>query len=325
MNFRFSALCLLCSAVHATVLSAPAQAAPVILERLEAAVNQSLILQSDLSRFRKTTSLRAQLDPLFAGTPVAEKGEAASTDEIIRFLIDEALISQAFEVTDGEVETEINSILAGNRLGRDQLKDALKSRGFRFEDYFELIRISVSKRNLIDRDIRTKVTISDDDVKNYFYNHYAKKSEIPASYKLKLIHVNPANYRSPEAARETAERALREIRGGEAFEEVAKRVSDDPSAQSNADFGTFSADQMAPLVRQQIAGLQLGQVSPVFGDAKAGYFILKIIDILSGENDRLDRMKEEIRGQIAAGEYQRQIQLWLDRQRQVAYIHLAGK
>ena len=325
MNFRFSVLCLLCSAVHATALSAPAQAAPVVIERLEAAVNQSLILQSDLSRFRKTTSLRAQLDPLFAGTPVAEKGEAASTDEIIRFLIDEALISQAFEVTDAEVETEITSILAGNRLGREQLKDALKARGFRFEDYFELIRISVSKRNLIDRDIRTKVTISDDDVKNYFYNHYSKKSEIPANYKLKLIHINPANYRSPEAARETAERALREIRGGETFEEVAKRVSDDPSAQSNADFGTFSSDQMAPLVRQQIAGLQLGQVSPVFGDAKAGYFILKIVDILSGENDRLDRMKEEIRGQIAAGEYQRQIQLWLDRQRQVAYIHLAGK
>ena len=78
MNFRFSVLCLLCSAVHATALSAPAQAAPVVIERLEAAVNQSLILQSDLSRFRKTTSLRAQLDPLFAGTPVAEKGEAAN-------------------------------------------------------------------------------------------------------------------------------------------------------------------------------------------------------------------------------------------------------
>jgi hypothetical protein len=35
-------------------------------------------------------------------------------------------------------------------------------------------------------------------------------------------------------------------------------------------------------------------------------------------------MKDEIRNHLAAAEYQHQISLWLDRQRQNAFIHLAA-
>ena len=36
-------------------------------------------------------------------------------------------------------------------------------------------------------------------------------------------------------------------------------------------------------------------------------------------------MKDEIRSQLSAGEYQHQIQLWLDRQRQGSFIHRRGE
>ena len=302
-----------------------AHAEPVVLERLEASVNTSLILLSDVVKFRETLGLRQQLDPLFAGTRIASQGERSSDADIVQFLVDERLIQQAFHVGDAEVEQEINSILAANKISRDQLKETLRSQGFTYDEYFEMIRSSASKRNLIDRDIRTKVTIADDDVKNYFYNYYAKKSSSPMQYKLKLILVNPGNYKNPQAARETAERALRDIRGGESFEEVAKRVSDDASGSHGGDFGTFAEDQVVPVIREQVKKLKLGQVSDVFGSPQAGFFILKIADVVSGESSRYEKMKEEIRGQLAAAEYQRQIQLWLERQRQTAFIHLAGQ
>jgi hypothetical protein len=50
-----------------------------------------------------------------------------------------------------------------------------------------------------------------------------------------------------------------------------------------------------------------------------------VTDIQSGETSRLEKVKEEIRAQLAAGEYQHQIQLWLERNRQSAFIHLAGQ
>ena len=44
-----------------------------------------------------------------------------------------------------EVEKEINSIQTNNHLSRSDLKEALSREGFKFNDYFELIRNSSSK------------------------------------------------------------------------------------------------------------------------------------------------------------------------------------
>jgi peptidyl-prolyl cis-trans isomerase SurA len=302
----------------------PAQAS-VTLDRLEASVNSSIILRSDVEKFRQTAPLRAQLDPLFAGTALAAEGPNAPDADIVQFLIDERLIAQAFPVSDSEVEQEINSIQASNKIDRAALKSALREQGFKFEDYFELIRISVAKRNLIDRDIRTKVTISDDDVKNYFYNHYAKTNETPSAYRVSIISILRSSYKSASAAHDVAVRALQAIRSGESFEEVARRFSDDPSRESGGDLGTLSGDQMAPAIRNQVKKLKIGEVSEVFGDPQTGYFILKLVDVRSGESDRLAKVKEDIRNQLAAQEYQHQMALWLARERQSAFIHKAGE
>lgn len=305
--------------------SASALAAPISLDRLEASVNSSIILASDVHKFRETVTLRLQLDPLFTGTPMANKGAAATEKEIVEFLIHEHLISQQFPVTDAEVEQEINSIQANNRIDRNSLRAALKEQGFTFEDYFELIRSSASKRNLIDRDIRTKVTISDDDVKNYFYNQYAKQSAVPSAYRVRIIVVTPSNYKTPTAARETIDRALGSVKAGESFEEVAKRVSDDPTASSGGDLGELAADQMSSIIRDQLKKMKIGEVSPVLGTAQSRWFVLKLEDVRSQESERLEKMREEIRGHLAAGEYQRQISLWIERQRQGAFVHRAGE
>ena len=297
-----------------------------VADRLEASVNSSIILLSDLRRFRDVLKLRAQLDPLFAGTPVAAKGTAATDLEIVEFLINERLISQQFQIPDTEVEQEINSIQSNNHIDRTALKSALKEQGFSFDDYFDLIRASVSKRNLIDRDIRTKVTISDDDIKNYFYNHYSRNSAIPIAYHMQLISVSTKSFKSSAAAREAAERALQALKAGEAFDEVAKRASDHPTASTGGDLGTLTDDQMAPAIREQVKGLKIGQVSPVFGTAKAGgFYIIKLVDVKSSYSDRYEKAKDEIRNQLYAGEYQHQIQLWIERQRQSAFIHRAGE
>lgn len=304
--------------------SSSAQASTV--ERLEASVNAQIILLSDVQRFKDTLKLRAQLDPLFSGTKIAAAGERAENREIVNFLIDEKLIQSAFPATDSEVEQEINSIQATNHIDRAQLKHALSEQGFVFEQYFELIRISLSKRSLIDRDIRAKISISDDDVKNYFYNHYAKNSRVPMAYKIRVISVTLKNYKSAIGAREVAQSALTSMRSGESFEDVAKRVSDDPNSESGGDLGVVTEDQISPAIREQLKKLKIGQVSEIFGGQQAGaFFILKLEDIRSAEGDRLNKMKEEIRAQLSNEEYQRQITLWIDRQRQGSFVHVAGE
>jgi len=311
----------------ATALSAKTgQAAErVLLDQLEASVNSAIILHSDVQKFREVEKLRTQLDPTFSGTSLATKGPSASQKDIVDYLIDERLIAQEYPKTDDEVKKDIKTIQSANNLTQKGLEEALSREGYKYPDYFELIRDSGSKRDLIDRDIRTKVSITDDDVKNYFYNQVSKDSPSARAFHLQMITISNSNYKTPVASRQVATQALKDLRAGESFEEVAKRVSDDASAQSGGDIGTLTEDQMSPLIRKQALNLKIGEISGLFEDGPR-VRILKLVDLSSSENDRFNKMKEEIRNQLITAEYQHQIALWLERQKgSNAFIHRAGE
>ncbi len=299
-------------------------AKPVVIERLEASVNSGLILKSDLQEFRSTEKLRTQLDPLFNGTPLASSGKSAKNEEIIKFLVNEKIISLKFPVSDGEVEQEINSIQSSNRLTRDTLKRAITDQGFSFSQYFELIRISTSKRNLIDREIRPKVSISEDDILSYYAIHYPNSAPAPKSYHLKIISISTKSFKKPALAQEAAVKARSQIKKPDDFEEVARSFSDGPTASTGGELGVLSEEQMSPLIREALKKLNSGEVSPVFGSIKAGgFFILKLAGVQLAESERYQKIKEEIRAKLATTEYQRQIDFWLEREKQTASVHLA--
>ncbi len=312
--------------ISSALVVSPSASATQVIERVEASVNSLLVLLSDISNFRAHLKLRSQLDPLFAGTPIAAKGAQASDADIREFLIDEKLIVEAFPASDQDVEQEINSIQNNNRIDRDTLRRALKDQGFSFGQYFELIRVSISKRNLIERDIRTKVSVSEDDVKNFYYNKYAKNSSVPLNYHIQLISVSISNFKSSKDALEVAQRAASSIQGGDSFEEVSKRVSDHPTAQQGGDLGVLADDQISPVMKDVVKNLKIGQSSAVFGGPQAGaYMIVKLKDMQSGESEKLKKMENEIRAQLMTSEYQHQISLWMDRARSQAFVHRAGE
>lgn len=307
-----------------TVILNPTSTYAVVLERLEAQVNSQIILLSDVVQFRKSLKLRAQLDPLFSGTALASKGEAATDFEIVDFLINEKLILQEFAVSDADIEQEINSIQSNNRISRPALKAALKTQGFSFEQYFDLIRISLAKRNLIDRDIRTKVVISDEDVLNQM-NLKGKTSQIPSAYRIRMIAVYPQNYKKRSDARAVIQQAYDALRSGEGFDAVARRLSEDPSGSSGGDMGFLADDELSNDLRKVITGLKVGEYSTIQGSEKTSFFITKLEEVKTKLEDRLSQAKEETRAQLGAAEYQRQIVLWLERQKQKSFIALTGK
>ena len=286
-----------------------------VIERLEAAVNNQAVLKSDLARFRKTIPLRTQLDPLFGETTLANEGVKATDTEILEFLIDEKIIQQQFPMADTEVETEINSIQANNHITRDQLKQAIGAQGFAFDEYFNLIRIGASKRNLIDREIRTKVSVSDDDVRNYYYSTYAKGKPAPQAYQVEIV---------TQKNRAKIESALSALKNGAAFADIAKKYSDDDSATTGGELGTLTEEQMNKGIREELKKLKVGETSGVLGTAKTKYFFIRLVSAKPADDQRIKQVSDQIRSQLAGGEYQRQLQLWLERQRQTAFIRRAG-
>lgn len=298
--------------------STAAQAA--LIDKIGAVVNNEVVLLSDVEKFERNLDLRRELDPLFGINEDMARGNP-SRAKILDFLIQERLVTQSFKIADQDVETEIQSVQRTNNLSRDQLVEFLKQKNFDFTSYFELMRVGLAKRNLLDREIRTRVNISDDDVKNYYYNMAVKNASIPLEYSIQLIVVSLDSYKTPQAAREAADRALRSLKQGEGFAEVAKRFSDDPSAGNGGELGYFSQEQLAEPLKSAVRKLQIQQTSDVLS-AKDAFMVVKLLDARSTESDGLIRAKEQIREQLAKEEYKKQLVIWAERARNNAYIHL---
>lgn len=306
------------------IFFALAHAERTVVDRMEASVNDSVILRSDVERFRKILPLRAELDPMFATSGLAKKGANAPSIDIVNQLINDRIILSRFPVADGEVEQEIQTIKGTNKVTDAQLEGALSSRGYVRKDYFEGIRLGLATRKLNDQEIRTRATVSEDDIRQFYFNTH-RDGASHFSYKISLLKVSPENYKTPADAKGIAVKALSDIKSGQSFADVAKRVSDDASAEGGGDLGYLTEASMSSEFRAAVRKMRSGEVSNVLGDAKSAFFLLKLEDVKSSGDEAFLKEKETIRAELTTQEFMSQYRLWLERQRSQAHISLAGQ
>jgi peptidyl-prolyl cis-trans isomerase SurA len=309
MNFRdFSFFTLLLA------VGAGSASGAELVDRVVAIVNKRAIYKTDLDRFRNLIPLRAKIDPLFNGSPLARK-RSPPDEEVLQFLIDEAIVADKFPANDAEVEQEINTIQSNLKTNRESLRSAIAREGFKFEDYFGLMRVALSKRQLIDREIRNKAAVSDDDIRAEYNRTHSGTRNFSGSFHLYAIRILKSKYKTPALAKEVAVKALDSIRKGEPFEAVARQVSDDPTQESGGELGYLSYSEMSPLLQSEVRKLGPEKVSGIIDD-NGSLLILRVGDIKAEENDSaFTREKELLRSRLMEGEFQHQVELWIARER----------
>lgn len=280
------------------------------VDRVLAIVNKSPIFLSDVNKFKSTLALRQKVDPFYGPSLLARKS-SPSLQEYVDYLIGEELVVQKFPVQDADVEQEINSIQGNLKIDRASLKQAIQTEGFKFEEYFKLMRTSIAKRQLLDREIRSKAAVSDDEVKNLINQNKFSQASFHGSFHLFLIRTQ---------AEAKAKAAYSEILAGSSFETAAKKYSE-ISAEEGGDLGYLSYSDLSPFLQKNVRALKVGQMSNVLRDGKT-FLILKVTDIKSDEDSSGSPEKEAIRAQLMEKEFQHQIELWVERQKAANYIRI---
>ena len=308
-----------------TSLFAPLQRslAAEVIDRLEAVVNKRPIFKSDVEKFRKLVGLRVKIDPLFAASPMSKKS-TFSDEEIVQFLLNEELISQKYPVADPEVEQEINGIQTNLKIDRDGLKQAIAAEGYTFDDYLKLMKLSIAKKQLLEREIRSKAAVSEDDLKNEFNKTQFSTKDFHGSFHLFIIRLSKKNFKTAPLAKESAQKALDSIQKGDTFETVAKSISDDESAASGGDLGFLSYADLSPSLQSEVKHLGVGKLSSVLDDGKS-FYLLRVTEVKADTENGFEKEKEQIRAHLMEDEFQHQIALWLDRQRSINYIKRSQK
>jgi peptidyl-prolyl cis-trans isomerase SurA len=221
-------------------------------------------------------------------TPASQVNEALQQARrvVIERLIDKRLLIQEakklnIQISDQDVEGAVQKVLANNKTTIEQLRKELASVGMNEKQYREELREQILSSKLINNQVRTKVVITDGALLEYYNTQYTTKVD-DGEYHLLQIGCtwgaeNQSGTNPSQAdAKEKVKKAYALATSGKDFKELAQKYSDLPSAAEGGDLGNFRPDEMAQYIRDAIANLKPGGVSPVV-ETEYGYYFFKLV------------------------------------------------
>ncbi len=164
------------------------------------------------------------------------------------------------------------------------------------------------------------VQVSEKEIEDYYQANRNDKFHNPKEAKVRYIsiRVEPgADPNQKKAAQTRAEGIVKEARSGKDFAELAKRTSDDPTAEKGGDLGWLAQGQMPPAVEKTIFSLAKGAVSDAV-DTPAGFQIFKVEDVKNEKTQTLKEASAEITKTLKAEKAKREAGKIADKDREKA-------
>ncbi|WP_456276032.1 peptidylprolyl isomerase [Bacillus sp. AK128] len=191
-------------------------------------------------------------------------------EQVLRELVYGKVLSQNFDVTDEEVQKEVDLL---KEQYQDQFPMLLQQSGFKTEEQLKkTMKVGLMQEKLAMQDIE----VTDEEIQEHYD---ALKPEIQASHIL-------------VADEETATEVKQKLDEGAAFEELVEEYSTDTgTVAAGGDLGFFGTGVMDPAFEEAAYGLEIGEVSgPV--QSQFGFHIIKLTD--KKDLDPLEDMRETI-------------------------------
>lgn len=267
-----------------TALPIPAQSQsqPIEADRVIAVVNNEAVTQYELRTRLGTVenSLRRQ------GTPMPP-AQVLQKQVLERIIVDRLQMQSATElgmrIGDSELDSAMRRIAENNKLSLDEFKAALEKDNIPWAKFREEVRQEITLSRLRDREIDSRITISESEIDTYLTSAEARGDN--TEYALAHIIVRLPEQAGPEQIarlRSRAVEAQQKLQQGEDFAKVAAAYSDAPDALSGGNLGVRTQDRMPTLYADAVAKLQTGQVSDILRSS-AGFHIVKLIDKRGGK------------------------------------------
>jgi peptidyl-prolyl cis-trans isomerase SurA len=265
--------------ILASFFGAPAGAAPadpVEADRIVAVVGDEVITRYDL-RQRLATALK-QLQKQNTTLPPQDVLERQLLERMIMDRVQMQFARETgLKVDDTQLDQAITKVAANNKMTPQQFKAALEKDGVNYAAFREEIRGELTMVRLREREVDSKIIISDGEIDMYLANQASTGSG-------EEIHLAHILLRAPESASPEAlqklrlrgEQALQRAREGASFAELAAGFSDAPDALQGGDLGWRPMDRLPQLYAETAARMRPGDVSDLLRSS-AGFHILKLV------------------------------------------------
>jgi peptidyl-prolyl cis-trans isomerase SurA len=234
-------------------------------------------------------------------TRVNPEGQQPSQEEVLSLKLNvldelinnEILLERAkklnLEASDGEVEDKFTEMKSPYT--EEEFQRQLKERGLSVDDLKKGLKRQLSTEKLLNREVVAKISITDQDVADFYAANKAQFNVAEPQYRIAQIVVTPRkeqqirNRKNDDATTEAeAQRKVKmlmdRLNSGADFAQLAMDYSEDMnSAATGGDLGYVpesALNQSDPALKKMVIGMKPGQVSPVLS-LKDRYVILKLV------------------------------------------------
>ena len=273
--FRLLALIFCLSSLPASPLLAAPQ------ELIEADHIVAIVGDEVITYYELRTKLEAALKQLQKqGTPLPAQ-DVLEKQMLERVIMDRVQLQYAREtglrVDDSQLDQAIGRIAANNKMTPQQFRQALEKDGIEYAKFREEIRGEMTTVRLREREVDSKLVISDGEIDNYLANQKATGGG--EEYQLAHILLRAPESASPEQLQKLrlrGEQALKRAQAGENFAELTAAFSDAPDALKGGDLGWRPLDRLPSIYADAAARLQVEQVSELLRSS-AGFHVVKLL------------------------------------------------
>jgi peptidyl-prolyl cis-trans isomerase SurA len=282
-----------------------------------AAVDGRKIYRADLDKYYENQQAESQQKL---------SGEQATSLRlgILRQLIDNEILMRRAEklgllATDDEVERKVNEIKSP--FTNDQFAARLKEKRITLDDFKREVRRSLTVEKVLNKEITSKISVSDQDIATYYNDHRSEFNFIETQYHLAHVWVtttpNPQvhNQKNDKAqneseARKKIQMIANRLESGEDFGALAANYSEDPETSGNGgDLGFTPESSLRntdATTREIVMKLKPGESSPVIpvvnpmNKQVAGFRIVKLLAKEPAGQQQLSdpRVQQAIRSQL---------------------------
>ena len=202
----------------------------------------------------------------------------------------------------------------------EDLETAVEKDGLNYEDFKDQIRRQLLMREVIGREVGSRIQLSREDARKYYEAH-KNEFKSPGMVRLGQILVTTEK-RKPEEAEKRANEALAELKAGQRFAEVAKKYSDGSSAEQGGDVGFMKEGTLAPDIGAVVAKLDLNEFSnPI--QTRYGYIILKVLERYSPGVPKFEEVEQRVNEVLYEERMQPDLREYMTRLRRESYIYKA--
>ena len=288
-----------------------------LVDRVLAIVNGRAIFFSDIRR-------KIQVGPLVVVSEYPAERDAAAQTRALNDAINMELILAAakdidIDVSEEELNQEIERHLSEQKISKDKLIELLRNEGESIENYKRDFRNQLVLRNFQRRIIAPSIKVTDKDVETYYLSQSGISANdlVEVAIRQLLIKVDPSMHKElANAKRDLANEIYSKLKGGLDFVDAIGLYSDDPEAKKNGQKPiAIKLKDLTPNLKSAIDTLKPGDVTPPISTPR-GLMIFQLVERRLGENREYSSQKDRLLQELRMMELVNQTARWLAEQHQ---------